>query len=340
MTTGDQTPFSLRPWPIGDKKPKNLAEFIARVNARPGGFRSLNEAELRRKVQEKQQGSLDDDGMDTSEGEGDDDEVEEAKGKTALVAREEFLKNIDFAHQSAMLALDSISLLLSKEAPVQAGTTLSPALRDLVGIGTLGASKLKESNVIEDQIRHDLSVATGWRVMGVNDMVDSVLAAAERLEKEIELETKYWADVLAVSDDGWTVCALPHEPYTLGVRFGFSEAGPEFRNSSIAPLIRNDDGTIKLDVGRIGGGAQRMRITIEKGGIVTDRSPLPGRIPDDAPLKDRVREARDTIFHQELWSELNLEARDLLLYNVSYKGGGYYLETKRRDQIHIYDRKS
>lgn len=95
MTTGDQTPFSLRPWPIGDKKPKNLAEFIARVNARPGGFRSLNEAELRRKVQEKQQGSLDDDGMDTSEGEGDDDEVEEAKGKTALVAREEFLKNIE-----------------------------------------------------------------------------------------------------------------------------------------------------------------------------------------------------------------------------------------------------
>ncbi|KAI0468817.1 subunit 17 of mediator complex-domain-containing protein [Xylaria cf. heliscus] len=320
MNAADQIPFSLRPWPTGDKKPKNLAEFIARVNAKPGGFRNLNESHLRREIQEKRQGSLEDDGMDTSEGESNDDEVEEAGGKTALVAREEFVKNIDVAHQSAMLALDTISLLLSKEAPVQAGTTLSPMLRDLVGIGTLGASKLKEPNVTEDQIRNDLSVATGWRVMGINNMVDSVLAAAERLEKEIELETKYWADVLAVSDDGWTVCALPQEQYTLGVRFGFSESGPEFRNSSIAPLIRNDDGTIKLGVGKIGGGSQRIRITVKKGGMVTDRSPLPGRIPDDAPLKDRVREARNTIFHQELWYELNREARILLAYDICYDG--------------------
>ncbi|KAI1747452.1 subunit 17 of mediator complex-domain-containing protein [Xylaria castorea] len=322
MVSNNQTPFSLRPWPTGDKKPQNLAEFISRVNAQPGGFRDLNEVHLRREIQEKQQESLEDDGMDTSEGEDDDDEVEEARGKTALVAREEFLKKVDFAHQSAMLALDSISLLLSKEIPVQAGTTLSPALRDLVGIGTLGASKLKEPNVTEDQIRNDLSVATGWRVMGINNMVDSVLAAAERLEEEIELETKYWADVLAVSDDGWTVCALPQEPYTLGVRFGFSESVSEFRNSSIAPLIRNDDGTIKLGVGKIGGGAQRIRITIKnkKGGMVTDRSPLPGRIPDDAPLKDRVREARNTIFHQELWYELNREARVMLAHDIYYDG--------------------
>lgn len=219
-----------------------------------------------------------------------------------------------------MLALDSISLLLSKEIPVQAGTTLSPALRDLVGIGTLGASKLKEPNITEAQIQDDLSVATGWRVMGINSMVDSVLAAAERLEKEIELETKYWADILAVSDDGWTVCALPQEPHTLGVRFGFAESAAEFRNNSIAPLIRNDDGTIKLGVGKVGGGSQRIRITVKKAGTITDQSPLPARIPDDAPLKDRVREARNTIFHQELWYELNREARVLLAHDVYYDG--------------------
>ncbi|KAI1351110.1 subunit 17 of mediator complex-domain-containing protein [Xylaria sp. FL0043] len=323
MAGNNQTPFSLRPWPTGDKKPQNLAEFIARVNAQPGGFRELNEAELRREIQTKQQGTLEDDDVDGSveeDEEEEQEETEEVKGKTAIVAREEFLRNIEFAHQSAMLALDSISLLLSKEAPVQAGTTLSPALRDLVGIGTLGASKLKEPNITEAQIQDELAVATGWRVMGINDMVDSVLAAAERLEKEIELETKYWADILAVSDDGWTVCALPSEPHTLGVRFGFAESTAEFRNSSIAPLIRNDDGSIKLGVGKVGGGSQRIRITIKKDGNITDQSPLPGRIPDDAPLKDRVREARNTIFHQELWYELNREARVLLAYDVYYDG--------------------
>ncbi|KAI1427183.1 subunit 17 of mediator complex-domain-containing protein [Xylaria sp. FL1777] len=326
MTGNNQTPFSLRPWPTGDKKPQSLAEFIARVNSQPGGFRNLSESQLRREIQAQQQGTHGDDSVGGSDEEDDDDdddeddEVEGAKGKTAIAAREEFLRNIEFAHQSAMLALDSISLLLSKEAPVQAGTTLSPALRDLVGIGTLGASKLREPNVTEAQIQDDLSVATGWRVMGINDMVDSVLAAAERLEKEIELETKYWADILAVSDDGWTVCALPQEPHTLGVRFGFAESAAEFRNSSIAPLIRNDDGTIKLGVGKIGGGSQRIRITVKRDGVVTDQSPLPRRIPDDAPLKDRVREARNTIFHQELWYELNREARILLAYDVYYDG--------------------
>ncbi|KAI3330639.1 subunit 17 of mediator complex-domain-containing protein [Ustulina deusta] len=319
MAGNNQTPFALRPWPTGDKKPQNLAEFIARVNAQPGGFRDLNEAQLRREVQAKQQGTVEDD-VDGTDEEDDEDEAEDGKAKTAIAAREEFLRNIEFAHQSAMLALDSISLLLSKEAPVQAGTTLSPALRDLVGIGTLGASKLKEPNVTEAQIQDDLSVATGWRVMGINDMVDSVLAAAERLEKEIELETKYWADILAVSDDGWTVCALPQEPHTLGVRFGFAESAAEFRNSSIASLIRNDDGTIRLGVGKVGGGSQRIRITIKKDGMITDQSPLPGRIPDDAPLKDRVREARNTIFHQELWYELNREARILLAHDVYYDG--------------------
>ncbi|KAI0540432.1 subunit 17 of mediator complex-domain-containing protein [Xylaria digitata] len=323
MAGNNQTPFSLRPWPTGDKKPQNLADFISRVNAQPNGFRNLNEADLRREIQAKQQGTLEDDGVDGSEEDDDDNDEEEAdevKGKTAAVAREEFLRNIEFAHQSAMLALDSISLLLSKETPVQAGTTLSPTLRDLVGIGTLGASKLREPNVTEAQVQDDLSVATGWRVMGINAIVDSVVAAAERLEKEIELETKYWADILAVSDDGWTVCALPQEPHTLGVRFGFAESAAEFRNSSIAPLIRNDDGTIKLGVGKVGGGSQRIRITIKKDGIITDQSPLPGRMPDHAPLKDRVREARNTIFHQELWYELNREARILLAYDVYYDG--------------------
>ncbi|KAJ8121047.1 hypothetical protein O1611_g10202 [Lasiodiplodia mahajangana] len=218
-----------------------------------------------------------------------------------------------------MFAVDTVSLLLSKESPVQASTTISPGLRDAVGIGTLGASKLKDPPTTAAQTQNDLSIATGWRVMGINNMVDSVLAAAERLEKEIENETKYWADVLAVSDDGWTVCALPQEQHTLGVRFGFAESAPDFRNNSIAPLIRNDDGTVRLGVGKAGGGSQRVRVTVKRHNIITDQSPLSARIPDDAPLKDRVREARNTIFHQELWYELNREARVLLAYEVYYK---------------------
>lgn len=209
-----------------------------------------------------------------------------------------------------------VSLLISKEKPTVAESTLSPTLREIAGIGTLGATKLKDSNITEARRQDDITVATGWRLMGINNMVDSVVLAAEKLENEIHRETKYWADVLAVSESGWNICALPHEPHTLGVRFGFAEAAPEFRNSSIAPLRRNDDGSIRLDLGRVGGGSQRIRITRKKNGVIVDQSPLPGRIPDDAPLQDRVLEARNTAYHQELWYEINREARTLLSSDV------------------------
>ncbi|KAI0008218.1 subunit 17 of mediator complex-domain-containing protein [Xylariaceae sp. FL0662B] len=308
------SPFSLRPWPINDKKPKNLGEFIARVNAERGGFRNLTEAKLRDEIKAQEDGRANVEGADGSSDE--EEEADSDKSKTVVAAREEFLKNIEIAHQSAMLSLDFVSLLLTKESPVQAGTTLSPALRDLVGIGTLGASVVENSNITEERARDDLAIATGWRLMGINNMVDSVVAAAEKLEKEIELETKYWADILGVSENGWAVCHLPQEPQTLGVRYGFTESAPDFRNNSIAPLRRNSDGFVHLDLGRIGRGSQRVRVTRKRNGVIIDQSPLPARLPDDAPLQDRVLEARNTVFHQELWYEINKEARTLLSSGV------------------------
>jgi mediator of RNA polymerase II transcription subunit 17 len=316
MASSSASPFSLRPWPTGDKKPKNLGEFITRINAERGGFRNVTEAELRDEILAKDEGRLES-GNGSPEGDSDsDEEVEVDKSKTIIAAREEFLRNIEFAHQSAMLSLDFVSLLLSKEMPNQASVTLSPALRELVGIGVLGASKLHDSNVTSARSQDDHAVSTGWRLIGINKMVDSVVAAAERLEKEISLETKYWADVLAVSENGWAVASLPHEPHTLGVRYGFAEAAPDYRDNSIAPLRRNDDGTVRLDRGRVGGGSQRIHVVIERNGRVTGKSRLPGRTRDGAPLQDRVLEARNTIFSQELWYEINREARTLLSVNV------------------------
>ncbi|KAI1442725.1 subunit 17 of mediator complex-domain-containing protein [Annulohypoxylon stygium] len=313
------SPFSLRPWPTGDKKPKNLSEFITRVNAERGGFRNMTEEKLREEIAAEKDGQIEVD--QSSDGE-EEEETDEDKLKNVMAAREEFLRNLESAHQSAMLGLDFVSLLASKnklndtEKEKEAKASLSPALRELVPIGTLGGSKVNASNVSEPRRQDEIAIATGWRLKGINNMVDSIVAAAEKLEKEMELEAKYWADILAVSENGWAVCALPNESHTLGVRFGFAESAPEFRNSSIAPLRRNDDGTVRLDLGRVGGGSQRVRITLKKNGEIVDQSPLPGRTPDDAPLQDRVLEARNTAFHQELWYEINREARGLLSSDV------------------------
>ncbi|CAL3971189.1 unnamed protein product, partial [Diplocarpon coronariae] len=127
------------------------------------------------------------------------------------------------AHQNAMLALDFISLLLSKDAPIQAGLSLSPDLQQIVGTKTLGADKLAAPRATDAQKQDNKNVAKGWKIQHLNQTVESILASATRLEKEIEHETKYWEQVLAVSEKGWAICRLPNQKHILGVRFGFSE---------------------------------------------------------------------------------------------------------------------
>jgi mediator of RNA polymerase II transcription subunit 17, fungi type len=122
-----------------------------------------------------------------------------------------------------MFALNFISLLLSKDTPVQASLSISTALRDAVSLGTLGADKVHDSRVTKTQKQDIRRIASGWKLQSLTETVDSVLASATRLEKEIKKETKYWEQILEVDDNGWAICRLPQEKHTLGVRFGFVE---------------------------------------------------------------------------------------------------------------------
>jgi mediator of RNA polymerase II transcription subunit 17, fungi type len=122
-----------------------------------------------------------------------------------------------------MVTVNFVSLLLSKDTPVQASLSISPALRDAVALGTLGADKVQDSKVTKAQRLDNRRIAKGWKLQSLTDSVDSLLASATRLEKEIEKETQYWEQVLAVSENGWAICRLPQERHTLGVRFGFAE---------------------------------------------------------------------------------------------------------------------
>jgi mediator of RNA polymerase II transcription subunit 17 len=90
-------------------------------------------------------------------------------------------------------------------------------------MGTLGADKIQVSKVTPAQKDDNKHIAKGWKIQNLNKTADSILASATRLEKEIELETTYWKQVLAISENGWAICRLPNEKHTLGVRFGFSE---------------------------------------------------------------------------------------------------------------------
>lgn len=92
MSSEGDPPLSLRPFPVADQKPKNLAEFIARVNAQPGGFRSITEDKLREELRNSEDPDAADDQDEVSEAAGEADVAEKDPG----VARMEVLKNIEY----------------------------------------------------------------------------------------------------------------------------------------------------------------------------------------------------------------------------------------------------
>lgn len=218
------------------------------------------------------------------------------------------------------MALDFVSLLLSQTTPVQASLTISPALRDATGLGTLGADKIADSRTTHAQKLDTEKVVKGWKLQSLNENADSILKSAEKLEKEIDAETKYWQQLVEVDAQGWAVCPLPQERHTLGVRFGFIESAPQFTNRSVAALRRQQDGSIALDQGISEKVVQRLRVRVQANGETTGSWTTMTNVPDDSPILPLIKRARDAIFTDELWQELNRESRVLASLGVRSTG--------------------
>lgn len=104
--SANQSPFSIRPIKAsGDRRPKTLADFIARVNAtHPGGFRALNQADVKRQIEErakKQHGDADTPDVHMEDGAGSDEEADAEATKDLGAARMEVLRNISYATLSS-----------------------------------------------------------------------------------------------------------------------------------------------------------------------------------------------------------------------------------------------
>jgi mediator of RNA polymerase II transcription subunit 17 len=130
---------------------------------------------------------------------------------------------IRFAWIQANNALQVVSLLMSKEAPTQVMGTLDPELRNNVGIGSLGSTKLQDPPLWEEKRRDNTLVSTGAKLLAINNTANKLLVAATRLQNEMKVETEYWHEVLKIKEGGWPVSRLPNKPLTVAVKFGFSD---------------------------------------------------------------------------------------------------------------------
>lgn len=100
---------------------------------------------------------------------------------------------------------------------------MSAFLKQNLPLGCLDTDVVQAHQKSEAEKQRDELVSVGWKMQSLDSVANSLLRSATRLEQEIERETKYWGQVLAVKEHGWSLCRLPREKHTLGVRYGFAE---------------------------------------------------------------------------------------------------------------------
>lgn len=194
---------------------------------------------------------------------------------------------------------------------------MSPYLKQNAPLGSLGTDVIKTPEQSAPAKKDIDVVSRGWKLESFNSAANKLLKSATRLEKEVAAETKYWGEVLAVKEKGWKVCRLPRERQTLGVQFGFIEATPIYRDRGLAALRRGEEGKLILDKGPSSSKPKAVRLRVQQEGQTVGSSKVPslGQV-DDESIEGRILQSRNTLYEEELFHELNREARVLASHGV------------------------
>jgi mediator of RNA polymerase II transcription subunit 17 len=260
----------------------------------------------------------------------------------ALMLRTRRLTTTRWAKFAATNALDLISLVLSEDPSKHNPNVFSPNFRESglnqgIPFGSFSISrenhehhnrKAEELQMMQDLEHRQRVVAQGARMEALDSAADDIVNAAKNLEKELRRETKYWQEIVSVSDKGWPIQRLRqnarHAPFA--VRYGLPEASDHFKARGFAPLQMDKDGSIILDP-TLALKPKTFRVRVSVDGNITGTSQLSveGDIKNQS-LEKSIQLARDSLFEEELYYEMSLETRQLLAYGVEFRDSVIYVD--------------
>jgi mediator of RNA polymerase II transcription subunit 17 len=153
------------------------------------------------------------------------------------------LTEIRWAKFAASNTVDLISLILSVDPNKRSLTHFShtfktEGLDQGLPFGSFGVSKEnhirhaykseEEANREEYKQRQEL-VSKGSRMAALDVATDDILKAARKLEKEVRRETKYWQEIVSISDKGWPIQRQRQNQNMRNVPFAVRYGHPEGR---------------------------------------------------------------------------------------------------------------
>ncbi|KAI0608607.1 Mediator of RNA polymerase II transcription subunit 17 [Pyrenophora tritici-repentis] len=322
---------ALRPWPAPKKEELTQEDLLFKIEqlaSERGHLRNITEQSLQEDI----------DAGKNAPGHGSDAEQREKVLKVGM----EMYSHLEWAKFAANNALDLVSLILSQDPNKRSLNFFSPTfqeqgLKQGIPLGSFGVSKEnhehrvrkpEEQHRLQDLEARQEAVAQGARMGALDSSVDEILKAAKNLEKQIRRETKYWHEIVTVSDKGWPIQRLRqnvrHAPF--GVRYGLPEASDHFKARGFAPLQMDKDGSIILDPAlALKPKILRVRVSID--GNITGTTQLSAA--DDLAnqsLEKSIQLARDSLLEEELYYEMSLETRQLLAYGVEFRDSVIYVD--------------
>ncbi|KAE9968647.1 hypothetical protein EG328_007333 [Venturia inaequalis] len=351
-------PISLRPWQKedDDSKAQSLGELIFRMHNERNGFRHITQEGLAQELREEESGLHQD---EDEEVEDVDEEDEKGTSKYIAKKRMEMFHLLRIANEQVGFAKDTISLLQSKYPPsikiqedgkevkrlpppnLNPGIkSMSAALKEALPPSTLSYDIWKSPEEPSKQhrrkmvtnIEREKTMFKGAVLSSLDNAANTLTQAASRLEKDVKRETKYWEQLLLVSEAGFPVFRMPSDQRTLAVQFGAREAGSLFRDRGIAALRANEDGTVKLNQSL----TNKPKITrfrvMENSQIIYDsaRTASSALSALDSSLETLVRQAQDSLFEEELFHEMVMESRDLQPLGVKFRGDVIHIPLSAR----------
>ena len=306
--------------PEASSKPRVLQSQIQQVIAQKGHFRHVTESSLLAELHGKRPASDALDAVTQGEAEAAEDESSQKRQERLWKRREEMLERLNYAQNEILCALDFVSLLISKQQ-ISAQTSMSPALKEAVPVGSL-AGRVLDKKQLSTSAKYQLSaISQGWRSDSFKSASEKLSAASTRLKSEAERESKYWAQIADLTARGWPVSRLPRDRKAVGAHFGFAESASQFRDRGFALLRQSDDGTVILESQAIQRRRKRLGVSVIRNDIKTGLfhfRAVGSSMKDD--IHQQLTEARDSLFEEELFYEICREARTVANQGIATRG--------------------
>lgn len=295
-------------------KPKSdLQSRVLQIIQQKGHFRHVTEQSLL---------SEEDSDTENEEAKEPDDEEDtiQNQDEKLVKSRDDMLRQLDRAQNDTLVALETISFLLSKTSS-SAQSTMSEELRKRAPVGTLETRVVQARPSSEMKAKQLALNSQGWRSQTFHSVSQSLSLASDRLRKESQLESEYWQQIANLKENGITISRHPREGSAVSVHFGSANSAAQFRNRGIGFLRQDTTRNVYLDQGPATRRSRRLQVQIHRGSNISGSysfRTVPASEGND--ITQTIFTARDCLSEEELFYEISREARITANQGITTKG--------------------